>query len=216
MLSSPVDGNNYKHFDAKGRDIARRVEHLYDGCRGAKLGCLDLENDLCVSEGSLVWHLNLDCVVISDDGSLLDCVAMACRCCLRDATIPGHEVLEQQEVGPSGPEVRVEEDPNLHRTLSCGRVPTYVSVGVLEQGQWVFDLSAAEELRCRSVMHFGVDPSGSIRSACTSNANTCVSHSSGTMADVVEAACLAGRALLEQVDASNTPEGERRVVHLGK
>ena len=186
------------------------MEALYNGRNGIEKGALDLDNSLCLAEGQSVWRLSLDCVVISDDGSLLDCLSLACRSCLTDVRMPTFKVLEQNEVGPQGPEITVQEDPNDYWHLRCERVPIFVSIGVVS-ADWVFDLSKNEEACCSSRLSFGVTKEGKIVNVATSGETTSVSYTKA-MGNILEAAVLAGKTLLGAFPV----KGEEKTFHIGK
>ena len=152
-------------------------------------GTLDRDNDLSIAEGQSVWLLHMDCVVVNDDGSLLDALSMACRASLLDLRIPKFEVLETSEVGPSGPDITIDEDPNSFWTLDCSAVPVIVSIGIVERN-WLFDMSKREETLCRNVLSFGVALGGVIKQV-KSMGSANVSYK--VMNNVIEAASLAGK-----------------------
>ena len=116
-----------------------------------------------------------------------------------DLRMPKFEVLESNEVGPSGPDITIDEDPNHFWKLNCMAIPVYVSIGVVGS-HWVFDLTKREEAACGGAIAFGVTGGGEITQVVTIGGATSVAYASN-MANFIEAACLAGKKVLAAVDS---------------
>jgi exosome complex RNA-binding protein Rrp42 (RNase PH superfamily) len=238
-LSCSVSGNNWRQYDKHGEDLAKDIEHLYQGTQGSAVGILDKDNTLCISEGQSVWVFQVDLVVLNDEGSLLDALSIACRQSLRDLHMPKFEVLESNEVGPSGPDISIDEDPNHFWKLDCSSFPIYISVGVVDlKGQhsqekdgsgngnihadgdgscWVFDLSRREEAELRNTsLCFGVTRGGAIKKVMSRGSSSGMHYKS--MENVIEAATRAGKVLLNSLDNLKVEEyaEDGEYFHIGR
>ena len=122
--------------------------------------------------------------------------------------MPKFEVLESNEVGPSGPDVSIDEDPNQFWKLDCSSFPIYVSVGVVDVCAtsagcgpccWVFDLSKREEEELDSTcLSFGVTRVGTIKKVMSRGSANGMHYEA--MENVIEAATRAAKVLLTSLD----------------
>ena len=167
---------------------------------------MDLENNLSLVEGHSVWMICVDCIVLDDDGNLLDALSIAVREAIRDTKMPNFEVIEANEAGSSGAgDIQLTDDPNAYWRLKCGQVPILVTLLPID-AEWIVDAMSEEEAGANgSCVSFGVNARGAV-TASVMHGQSISALEYRSFDQLVEAACIAGRKVLASLDALEKEE----------
>jgi exosome complex component RRP43 len=112
-------------------------------------------DELVVAPGRLVWSLHVDCVCLSDDGSVADACVLAALAALKATRLPACTVDTQ-----SGVVVRNAARDHPVR-IHCE--PMSVSFVMASQGTLLADPTREEELMCSSRITVITDEHGALR-----------------------------------------------------
>lgn len=223
--------------EAAADEIARRVQALYApragiAPDGALAGCLDAcegapDSPMCLVPGEAVWALDVDCVVLSDDGNVLGAVSIAVRAALADVRLPSLLTAPSTGEGGGGLDaVAVDRDPNAFTRLDCARCPIVVTVvhapgSPVARPAWLMDATAAEEAAMAAAVAFAVGPGGDILGAHPPPAPLDAKGPPGGQAlpvgavgAMAEAASLAGRALHGGLAKAEAEEAQAAPCHV--
>eukprot|EP00877_Chromochloris_zofingiensis_P009370 jgi/Chrzof1/4687/Cz14g22240.t1 len=138
-----------------GIELAKALDTSLRG--GPDSSGLDLRS-LSIVSGKTCWMLFIDCLVLNDDGSVLDALSLAARAALAVTRLPKVDV----SMGEEGdvPEVEVSDDRGS-TPLNISGVPVMVTVSQVGHRS-VVDLSAVEEPCSPASLHIAVAPNGHI------------------------------------------------------
>jgi len=137
--------------------LAQQAE--LEACLGAALrarGALDW-GALCVLPGARVWLLALDCLVLSDDGAVLDALSLAAKAALADVTLPE---LRAAEAAAGEAAADFELAPGAVR-LDVSAVPLVLTAHRFG-ARWLLDADAAEARAAEAALWVAVGPRGDV------------------------------------------------------
>ena len=120
---------------------------------------------LCILPGHRCWVLGLDCVVISDDGGLLDALSLAAKAALADVTLPELCVLAAAPAAPG--EAAGQGDFELGDAtlrLNVAGVPLAVTVSRFG-GSCLVDACAVEAQHADAALWVAVGPQGGVNAS---------------------------------------------------
>jgi len=114
---------------------------------------------LCVLPGQRCWLLGLDCLVLADDGALLDALSLCAKAALHDVTLP---VLEAAPPPPSGEPASADfELGSALQRLDCSRVPLCLTVHRAGP-HCLLDCDGAEARAADAALWLAVRPCGAL------------------------------------------------------
>lgn len=116
---SPVQG---KRLEERGVELAAILRRLLLS-RTRAGAALDLER-LCIIPGVAVWALNIDCVVLSGGGGLVDALSVSVRTALADATLPAVQVDEAIEDATAA-DIEINHDATV--SIDVSNLPVVVT-----------------------------------------------------------------------------------------
>lgn len=135
--------------DDWGRQLSVLLESL---CAGDNV--IDRQA-LCVVPGVFAWEVNVDVLVLTSGGNLLDSVSLALCAALGETLLPKVEVLEAMEEGEVV-QLKVDDRPEVGVAFPLRRLPLCVTVAQL-QGRFLLDVTVEEELCSDSMLCVVVD-----------------------------------------------------------
>lgn len=110
---------------------------------------------LCILSGEFVWNVNIDVLVLTSGGNLLDSMSLALCSALRETLLPKMEVIEAMEEGEVV-QLQVDDRPEMGTPFPLKRLPLCVTVAQI-QDRFLFDVTAEEELCADAVLCVVVD-----------------------------------------------------------
>jgi len=179
------------------KQLGARVERLLLGPPSCPRGPLDEGNDLAVVPGETVWLFYVDLLVLHDDGSLIETLALATKLALQSTTMPKAAAVEVEGEGDLGleaglgggpTEIEVDDDPASGWRLRLDHVPLVVVVGVVG-GRHVVDPTAEEEAGAEATVELAINRKGNILGSQVFGPGAL---EPSLLRDIVEAACAAG------------------------
>jgi exosome complex component RRP42 len=112
---------------------------------------------LGILRGQRCWLLGVDCLVLSDDGSVLDALSLAAKAALADVTLPELRLV----AGVAGEAAADFELASGDSRLDVSAVPILVTVHRFGS-RWLLDASAAEARAADSALWVAVGPLGDV------------------------------------------------------
>lgn len=128
----------------KNSKISNRIQIEFKSISQGR--CLNLHS-LCIAPHRLAWCVNIDAIIHSTDGNLLDVLAIAARAALQSARLPAVKAIFSDR---DAVELDVDPDVAAGSLLDVSRVPLSVTLTrVGAQQHFVVD-ATREELACSS------------------------------------------------------------------
>ena len=136
------------------RNVTARTAKHGEGC------ALDM-SALGIQRGKSCWILQVDGLVLADDGNVLDALSMATRAALFDAKIP--KVTAVAGPNPDDPaELELDDDPEECSRLDVSGVPVIVTLTRVGKHS-IVDATKDEESMRDPRLCVGVDATGKVR-----------------------------------------------------